>query len=128
MYYRVRRTCEGRCPVQSDALILHSRIAFENRLITGFNAADAVYGKAEALLQTGHLPTQVRRIEGYLKPWDASLPNVIRQSIGRERADPTIFLKMNDIDTVVVLLLYWFMFTMDCRIKFGNDEIAFQTA
>ena len=35
---------------------------------------------------------------------------------------------MNDIDTVVVLLLYWFMFNMDCRIKFGNDEIAFQTA
>ena len=43
------------------------------------NIANAVLCKTEALLQTGHLPSQVRHIEDCLKPSGASLPNQVRQ-------------------------------------------------
>jgi hypothetical protein len=44
------------------------------------NIANAVLCKTEALLQTGHLPSQVRHIEGCLKPIIYNrLPNQVRQ-------------------------------------------------
>jgi hypothetical protein len=46
---------------------------------------------------------------------------LIRQSIGRKVQHKSSVFKINDIDTVSVLLLYRFIFTVDCRIKFGND-------
>ena len=36
-------------------------------------------------------------------------------------AEYIICFKINDMDTVSVLLLYRLIFTVDCRIKFGND-------
>ena len=58
----------GRCPVQSLALILPRQSACWSRFMLYLNIANAVLCKTEALLQTGHLPSQVRHIEGYLKP------------------------------------------------------------
>ena len=89
--YRTRRTCAGRCPVQSSALLVADtleNIDKLNQFTERFNF-NTLFNKqinkqTEAVLQTGILPAQERRSRSFC---EAKIRLLQSQNIFRQPVD-----------------------------------------